>query len=357
MQAKITSYIPAWWLPSPHLQATWANMLRSLVRLPYRREFLDTPDGDFLVLDHFSLEGPEAGRPTPDPGAAPTPHMLLLHGLEGSSFAMYIQRLARHALQRGWRVTALNFRTCAVDPEVPTRTLLQRRPSFYHAGDIEDLESVVTTLERRDPAAPLVAVGVSLGGNILLNWMGRSSSARSLAAAATLAVPYDLTAGLEYLHSGIRWLYVQSFLRTLRPKVLGILERFPEITGRFDIEAIRRAKTGFELDDAFTAPCHGYKDARDYYEKSSSINVLGQIPVPTLCINAEDDPFLPMQSLDVFRQRAGSNLELLTTPYGGHVGFVSGFPWSPSYWAEERIMEWLEARFAPASQLELRIAA
>jgi uncharacterized protein len=320
---------PAWWLPGGDLQTVWGRLARGRRRVTLRRELLETPDGDELVLDHTD-------------GAKEAPRLLVLHGLEGSSYSVYVQGILEAAARRGLRGTALNFRSCARDPEDLDRMLPNRRPRFYHSGETEDLDFVARTLAARDPDVPLLAVGVSLGGNVLLKWLGESAGRTAVAAAAALSTPYDLAASARHLENRRGRLYVGNFLSTLRRKAIDTAGRFPEAAARLDIPRVLRARTFREFDDAATAPLHGFAGADDYYRKSSSLFFLPRITTPTLCVSAEDDPFLGAESLARARNAASSSVEFHVTQRGGHIGFVGGIrPWRPVYWAEELAVGWL----------------
>ena len=322
----------AWWLPGPHLQTVWGNYTRPRQLVDLRREWLDTPDGDRIALDH--LDGP-AGAPL----------LLVLHGLEGSSNSVYVQGLLALARLRGLRGAALNFRSCAREPEDVHRWIPNRAPRLYHSGDTGDLDLVVAELARRSAGAPLVAAGISLGGNVLLRWLGENPAQRAVAAAATISVPYDLGAGARHLEGPIGRVYLRHFLPTLIAKAEGLLDRFPELRDRLDRDAIRRARDFWSFDDAATAPLHGFAGAGDYYARASSIAIADRIATPTLCLSASDDPFLPAAVLPRFRETASAAVDLEVTPCGGHVGFVAGrSPRRPSYWAERRVVEWLAGR-------------
>lgn len=324
----------AWWLPGAHLQTVWGQFTRARSLVPFERERLATPDGDELVLDHVA--GP--------PGS---PRLLILHGLEGSSYSVYVQGMAVLACAAGARVTVLNFRSCARDPAEVTRWLPNDRPRLYHSGETTDLDHVARTLAAREPEAAVVAVGVSLGGNVLLKWLGENPDQTLVRAAATISVPYDLDAGARHLTSRLGTLYVRHFLPTLLAKSALLVQRFPEAAARIDLERARRARTFHEFDDAATAPLHGFAGATDYYTRSSSLGFVARITTPALCISAEDDPFLPREVLRLVAARAPRALELCVTRRGGHVGFVAGtHPRRPQYWAERRAVDWLLERSA-----------
>jgi predicted alpha/beta-fold hydrolase len=274
----------AWWLPGPHFQSAWGRVARSQKQVSFVREALETPDGDELLLDH--VEGP-----------AGSPRVLALHGLEGSSYSVYVQGFLATAARRGWRGTALNFRSCARDPARLSRMLPNRRPRLYHSGETTDADFVIETLARREPGAPLFAVGASLGGNVLLKWLGEHPGQTAVAAAVAVSTPYDLAAGSRHLETPIGGFYVRGFLRTLKPKAFLIAARFPEAATRIDRERVARSRTFRDFDDAATGPLHGFTGAEDYYARSSSLGFLSRIQTPTLCLSAEDDPFLPASVL------------------------------------------------------------
>jgi len=329
--AKAPEARAAWWARSAHAQTIWGRVGRSDGLVSFEREILTTPDDDDLVVDHVA--GPAGG-----------PRVVLLHGLEGCSRSVYVQGLARALSQAGMRATVLNFRSCARDPAngglVPNR-----RPRLYHSGDTADLDFLVETLARREPRTPLYAIGVSLGGNVLLKWLGEKGARSRVEAAATISVPYDLAAASRHLERGFARVYASHFLKTLKRKALGALERFPRETEHINRDRIRFARTLFAFDDCATAPLHGFLSASDYYRKSSSLRFLADIEVPTLCVSSEDDPFLPRESLAAAREAASEDVRFAVSPWGGHASFAWGpWPWRARYWAEERIATWLASR-------------
>ncbi len=322
-----TSFRAAWWLPGPHLQTAWGRVARSRRQVAFVREVLETPDGDELVLDHVE-------------GAAGSPSLLALHGLEGSSYSVYVQGFLAAAERLGWRGTALNFRSCARDPLRLARMLPNRRPRLYHSGETSDLDFVVARLAAREPGAPLFAVGASLGGNVLLKWLGENPGQRSIAAAAAISTPYDLAAGSRHMETTLGRRYVGGFLKTLRVKAAAVARRFPEAAARIDLERVARSRTFWEFDDAATGPLHGFTGADDYYARSSSLNFLDRVQTPTLCLSSEDDPFLPASVLARAKTAASPRVTFRITREGGHIGFVSGS--GARYWAEETAMSWFE---------------
>lgn len=329
--ASGSAFRRAWWLPGPHLQTVWGHFTRPRALLPHRREWLATPDGDAIALDHVDAGGPDA------------PRLIVLHGLEGSSFSVYVQGLLGLAHAHGLAGTAVNFRSCARDPGDLERWLPNRAPRLYHSGETSDLDLVVRALRARAPESPLVAAGISLGGNVLLKWLGEHPGERLVEAAATISAPYDLAAGARFLENAIGRLYARHFLPTLIEKVEELAVRHPELRERgLDLERARAARDFHPFDDAATAPIHGFAGADDYYERSSSRRFAARIATPTLCLSAEDDPFQPRSALHEFRDLASKAIELHVTSRGGHVGFVAGrHPRRADYWAERQAFDWL----------------
>jgi predicted alpha/beta-fold hydrolase len=262
---------------------------------------------------------------------------LCLHGLEGTIRSHYVAGFFEQAKDRGWAADLLLFRGCGDEPN--------RGPRFYHSGETGDLGFVLDRIRRQHPDSPVVLAGVSLGGNVLLKFLGELGERAPdlVAAAAAVSVPFDLERGSRFISRGFSRIYDRHFLRTLRVKALAKLERFP---GLFDRTRLDAADSIFEFDEAVTAPVHGFDDAHDYYSKSSSIAWIGHIAIPTLLLNALDDPFLPADVLQGVREVAArnGNLTLEFPAHGGHVGFVAGrWPWRPRYYAEWRACEFLAA--------------
>lgn len=328
-------FSPAWWLPGAHPQTVWGRLARPKNLVPYRRETLTTPDGDELHIDHMDLPAREDAL-----------HVVLLHGLEGSSYSVYMQGMMSLAAARGWAATAVNFRSCARPPEEITRMLPNNRPRMYHSGETEDMDFVFRTLKAREPQRTMAAIGVSLGGNALLKWLGENGEQNLLAAAATISVPYDLGFSSKHLETTIGRLYLKNFLKTLIPKAVRCARTFPEAAARIDVDRTLASTTFWEFDDVATGPLHGFKDAEDYYTRCSSMHYAARIATPTLCISAADDPFIPRVLLPEFERAKSEAVKLLVSERGGHVGFVYGPRKSPRYWAEETAIEWMAERAA-----------
>lgn len=303
------NYAPPWWLPGGNAQTIWAALgaRRGFGPAPqWHRERWSTPDGDFVDLDW--LQSP------PAPTSARRPLLVLFHGLEGSSHSHYAQAFADVARERGLGLVVPHFRGCSGE--------LNRAPRAYHSGDHEEIGWMLEGLLATQPR-PLLAVGVSLGGNALLRWAGEAGddAARVVSAVAAVSSPLDLAAGARAIGRGFnRLVYTQMFLRTMKPKALAKLEQHP---GLFDRMRLAAARDLYEFDDVFTAPLHGFRDANDYYERASAKPHLRRIRVPALVLNAMNDPFVPAASLPSAAD-AGPNVTLWRPAAGGHVGFPSG---------------------------------
>ena len=313
-------FAPARGLASPHAQTIYASLVRPTHVPTLKRERWELPDGDFVDLDSF--DGP--------PGA---PHVVTLHGLEGSSRSGYITAILRGAADRGWGATAINFRSCGGETNRLARS--------YHSGDIHDALSVMLHLRQR-LTGPLYAVGFSLGANVLLRLMEETGDTSPIAAAAAVSAPFDLSACAEALDGPgpFALLYRDRFLRTLKDKAREKLRRFP---GAFDLRALERARTIRAFDDAVTAPLHGFRGAEHYYAEASSGPRLHSIRRPTLLLSAEDDPMIPA-STHPRDMGANPHVHPVVTARGGHVGFVAGSPVSPIFWGEAQVLAFFSAQ-------------
>jgi predicted alpha/beta-fold hydrolase len=284
-------------------------------RVRLRRERWDTPDGDFIDVDFCG-----------DPGAKT--ELVLFHGLEGGSDSHYARSLAAHVIKRGWRLAIPHFRGCSGE--------INRTARAYHSGDSEEVDWVL-----RRFSAPVYAIGVSLGGNALLKWLGeRATAARDLVRrAAAVSAPLDLSAAGNALDRGAnRFIYTRHFLSTLKPKSLAKLEVFPDL---YDREKLRAARTFREFDNLVTAPLHGFRDTDHYWASASCGPYLEHIRVPTLLLNARNDPFLPEQALIAAARKAAPCLVLEFPRTGGHAGFLSApFPGTHD-WLPQHLFEFL----------------
>ena len=304
-------YRPARWLFGPNLMTIFGPLFRPAPRVPLRRERWELPDGDFVDVDR--LDGP-----------ASAPLLVALHGLEGSTSAHYMRGLLKQAQLRGWRGLALNFRGCSGD--------MNRLLRSYHSGETGDLNELITRV--RGEADRIGIVGCSLGGNVLVKWLGEQGAnvPPQIRAAAALSVPFDLAACSKTLDSPGFWrfIYRTRFLRTLKHKALLKQTKFPEAPGAED------ARTLFDFDEAVTAAVHGFASAPDYYAQSSSGPFVDKVRVPLLLLSAKDDPFIPAETI-VRPENPDVTLEV--TEKGGHLGFIE----SPfGFYAERRAIEFLD---------------
>jgi len=304
---------PAWrapgWLPGGNLQTIWAATLsRRHLGVPpqFVRERWTTPDGDFIDVDHLQATA-----------AAQAPrHLVLFHGLEGSSASQYAQAFAAVAAARGWAYSVPHFRGCSGE--------INLAPRAYHSGDFEEIGWILQRLRARS-AAPLLVVGISLGGNALLRWAQESGDSAAATAAAIAAVcsPIDLAAAGRAIDSGFNWLvYSRMFLKTMKPRAMAKWQQHP---GLFDRDRLAAARTLYEFDDVFTAPLHGFRDTPDYWARASAKPQLARIRIPALVLNARNDPFVPAVSLPAPHE-VGRHVTLWQPPHGGHVGFPQGLP-------------------------------
>lgn len=316
--ATESKFKPAWWLPSSHLQTVWPVLCRPQVTgLQIERERLELPDGDFVDLDWVGRN-------------AQGPIVMLLHGLEGSIESHYAKGLLRALQQEGWRGVFMHFRGCSGEPN--------RLPRGYHSGETGDVKLVARIIKDREPNTPIAAVGVSLGGNVLLKWLGETGQDNPLAAAIAVSVPFELHKAAARVQQGVSRLYQWYFMKCLRSRLSYKLQVKPALV---DMDNMFRVQTMYEFDNLITAPMHGFRDANEYYSTSSSRQYLSNIAVPTLILHAKDDPLM---TEDVIPQshELSPHIILEVSEGGGHVGFISGkFPWKPEYWLETRIPDFL----------------
>ena len=330
MDAEII-YSPAWWIPGGHLQTLWGKFFRRQSPAPTRIERWDTPDGDFLDIHRTDNE-------------SGTPRVLLLHGLEGTIRSHYAQGLLNEAVRRGWGADLLIFRSCG--PE------LNRARRFYHSGETGDLGFALDRIASEHPTSSLAIAGVSLGGNVVLKFLGERGTRLppQLVAAATISVPFDLARSSTRINRGFSRIYQRFFLGSLRRKALAKAMRYPDLA---PVDKIRTLRTLADFDDLITGPLHGFNGAQDYYRKSSSLGYLERIRLKTLLLNAVDDPMLPPDVLGDVRKIAERNPALFVEfpARGGHAGFVAGSrPWRPFYYAEHRVADFFADAFAEPSR-------
>jgi predicted alpha/beta-fold hydrolase len=315
----MNDYRSPWWLPGSHLQTMYPYFRLRPPPPAYRRERVETADADFVDFDW--VDGP-----------ATAPVIVLFHGLEGSSKSHYAGAILRAAAARGWRGVVPHWRGCSGEAN--------RLARAYHSGDYAELDAMLAAVRVRTGTAPLLAVGISLGGNVLLNWLGREKekSRAWLRAAASVSAPIDLVASGTALDRGLNRIYARNFLSTMVPRALEKLRRFP---GLYSEEKLRRVTTIHDFDDLVTAPLSGFMGVTDYWTRASSKPWLREIVLPTLVLNARNDPFVPGASLPG-PSEVGAAVTLETPETGGHVGFVSGSYPGNLDWFTSRLLSFLD---------------
>jgi predicted alpha/beta-fold hydrolase len=299
-------YIAPAWLPGGNLQTIWPALYSRRVfgpALHYRRERWTTPDHDFVDVDWLDAAAPVGA-----------PLLVLFHGLEGTSRSHYAEAFGDFAREQGLAYAVPHFRGCSGE--------INRTPRAYHSGDYEEIGWILQQFRSRH-AGPVIAVGVSLGGNALLRWAEEAGESASQTASAVAAVcsPIDLAAGGHAIGTGFnRLVYTRMFLKTMVPKALKKLQQYP---GLFDGQALRQARTLYEFDNIFTAPLHGFKNTDDYWARGSAKPHLHRIRIPALVVNAQNDPFVPAWCLPLATE-VGAHVALWQPAHGGHVGFPHG---------------------------------
>lgn len=314
------TYTAPRWLPGGHLQTIYPAKMITKPAVKYRRERWQAPDGDFVDIDFVD-------------GQSGKPFIVMFHGLEGSSDSHYARALMAQISALGWSGAVPHFRGCSGE--------LNLAPRFYHSGDASEVDWLlrrISVISKQRGATKLYATGVSLGGNALLRWLGESQhQAEIVDAACAISAPLDLAGGGAALSSGVNRIYTRMFLQTLKPKCLEKLNQFP---GLFDEQKMMNARDLYEFDNIVTAPLHGYRNTEDYWDRASAKHVLDDITVPTLVLNARNDPFLPAHHLP---GTAGKNVTLDYPAQGGHVGFAVGSMPGRLDWLPSRIIRFLES--------------
>jgi uncharacterized protein len=311
-----STYQAPFWLPGGHLQTIFPALLRTAPHLTRQPERLELADGDFLDLEWFN-----EGRPR---------LAILSHGLEASASSTYIQAMAAALIRQGWDVLAWNYRSCSAE--------MNRLPRFYHSGATEDLHAVIQHALSVHPASQLDLIGFSLGGNMTLKLLGECADERSprLHRAVTFSVPCDLACSSKTLGSLFnRSVYMKRFIASLTRKIRAKQAQFPDLLDPAGLKGVRTFK---QFDDRYTAPLHGFRDAEDYWARSSSRQFLSRIRIPTLLVNAANDPFLGPGCYPRAEAAASDYFHLEIPATGGHVGFSAARPES---WIESRTIGFL----------------
>ena len=305
------------WLSGGHAQTIYPALFRRVPRVTTRRERLELPDGDFI-----DLEWADHGRPR---------LAVLSHGLEADTGTDYIQGMAAALVRRGWDVLAWNFRGCGGEPN--------RLLRMYHSGATEDLHAVVLHAMAHHPAETIDLIGFSLGGNLTLKYLGEAPAElpSPIRRAVAFSTPCDLACSSRQLAIPSNWLYMERFLRAMRAKIRAKNQVFPD---QLDLTGIGRIRNFQQFDDRFTAPIHGFRDAADYWAQNSCRQFLGRITLPTLLVNAANDPFLGPRCHPREEAAASEVFHFENPATGGHVGFPT-FGNHGEYWSETRAMEFL----------------
>jgi predicted alpha/beta-fold hydrolase len=312
-----SQFKPAWWLRGAHAQTLWSSIVRLKPRLEIEWQRVELSDGDFIDL---AWSGPKEGKT-----------VLILHGLEGSVNSVYASGLMRELNQRGYRACLMHFRGCSYQPN--------RLPQWYHSGQSEDPQRILDFLNDQMDIAVYAAVGFSLGGNVLLKWLGEQGSAMPLQRAAVMSVPFRLDHAAQRMNQGFSRLYQRKLIGIMRQSYK---DKFANILSPLNID-IDSLDTFWQFDDQVTSPLHGFKGVDDYYKRASCRQFIPQIRVPTLILHAADDPFMyshtPPRSNEL-----PDNVWLELTEHGGHVGFISGvIPGMANYWGVKRLAEWIDS--------------
>lgn len=317
------NFKPAWWLRNSHLQTIFPALCRRrAIPLPLERQRLELPDGDFIDLDWV---GRDRQGPT----------VIILHGFEGSIDSHYSKGMLQSIYHAGWRGVFMHFRGCSGEHN--------RLIRGYHSGDTSDLAYIVNWLRHSEKATSIAALGYSLGGNVLLKWLGETGSANPLTAAIAVSVPFELHKACQHIQKGFARVYQWYLIKAVRLRLAKKFQYLPQ--SAINPAQVRRIRTLYELDHHVTVPLHGFSSVEEYYAHSSSRQYLSNIAIPTLIVHAKDDPFMT-DAVIPQPHELSQHVQLEVTSCGGHVGFVSGtVPWRPQYWLEQRIPQFLKNHF------------
>jgi len=322
-----TPFQPAWWLKHAHLQTIFAKYLSPKHRLNTEAETITLPDGDEVQLNWLHSKT----------GSNNSPVIILLHGLAGDINSHYIQAMLAQCNTLGWTAVLLHFRGCNGKPN--------KLPRAYHSGDTADAALVITQVKRRYPNRPLVAVGYSLGGNVLLKYCGEQAGQNPLSAAVAVCPPLSLSACAKRINTGSSKLYQRYLLGRLKRSTLRKLEQFADFPLPLTPQQVQGFSSIEQFDEYYTAPIHGFLNAQDYYQKASGKAFLRHICIPTLIIHAKDDPFLSAEVIPKANELS-PYIHYELTSGGGHVGFVYGSPLKPKFWLNQRIPQFITEQLA-----------
>jgi predicted alpha/beta-fold hydrolase len=309
------NYTPPAVLFNSHLETIYPALFRKVDLQPYERERIETPDGDFLDLDWLKQSANKL--------------VIISHGLEGNTDRAYIKGMAKVCFQHNYDILTWNYRGCSEE--------LNRKLHFYHSGATYDLATVIDHAISQNQYSEIVLIGFSLGGNLTLKYLGEQRDRPTvLKKAITFSVPLDLGSSCKKISEPSNWLYSKRFITSLAKKVIAKAKQIPEL----DTKPLSKIKTLEEFDDAYTGPIHGFKNALDYYQKNSAISFLTGITIPTLVVNALNDPFLSKECYPTELVKNHSFIQFETPSHGGHVGFAQ-FNKNGVYWSEQRAINFL----------------
>ena len=322
-----SNFRPAMFAANRHIQTLLPTLLRGNISVHYEHQEITLPDGDFLDLAWNRIPAKTENNPI----------VMIFHGLEGSIDSPYVKGLMRQVAKCGWVVVLMHFRNCSGRMNRAART--------YHSGETSDARFLIQWLHDNYPQAPLLAVGYSLGGNMLLKLLGEMQSEALLHAAVAISVPLLLNVCADQMRTGFSQIYQYQLLRKMKQKVLAKYRQYDyqELIG-LNRSKIRDIKDFWDFDAAFTAPINGFENAQDYYARSSARQYLARIQKPTLIIQSMDDPFMSPAVIPQ-EDELSSSVCLELSEKGGHVGFVSGYLWKPEFWLEKRVVEYFASHF------------
>ncbi len=313
----IDDFNPSIFVRQADVQTVWPTLFRKVTGFDYKRERINTPDDDFLDLDWAYTSGKTKKL------------VIVSHGLEGNTGRHYVKGMVKHFLTHGWDALAWNFRGCSGEPN--------RQAGFYHSGASYDLRTVINHVLKATSYDHIALVGFSMGGNITLKYLGEESGYVSsrVRSAMAFSVPVDLTTAAVKMARFRCKGYMQYFLKKLHKKIKAKQERYPDL---LNDDGYSQIKTFKQFDDRYTAPLHGFRDAEDYWQQSSALKFMTHIKLPTVLINAKDDPFLSLQCFPSEAEIRNENVQILATKHGGHVGFWTQF--SKPFWSEKTALKW-----------------
>lgn len=315
------TYMPPWWAKSPHIQ-TILPVFTKVANPTLQRQRLELPDGDFIDLDW---------QGSPQEGA---PIIVIIHGLEGSSQSHYAKRLLLACKEQQLTAVVHHHRSCSGENNRLARS--------YHSGDTDDLQFSLALLQQTYPQSPLLAVGYSLGGNVLTKYQGEYQNDSLLTRAVVVSAPLQLSACAKRLENGFSKVYQNHLIKQLQQKITQKLAD-PDLASCIPLTQMQVAQlhTFYDFDDKVTAPLHGFTGVDDYYTRASGLPFVSRITKPTLILHAKDDPFMTDDVIP-HPSQISEHVEYELHPYGGHVGFIEGgTPWKPRYYLERRIVDFL----------------